>query len=76
MDLKAKRRSNAYIKLAETSMIRSQEENSDCHSCITLWHPHVCAQTAIVEEEDMTMYLEQGSAAFNALPEVSHHITA
>ncbi|KAK2167814.1 hypothetical protein NP493_1258g00021 [Ridgeia piscesae] len=46
MDLKAKRRSHAYIKLAETSMIRSQEENSDCHSCITLWHPHAYAAIA------------------------------
>ena len=51
-------------------------ENSDCHSCITLWPPHACAQAAIVEEEDTTMYLEQGSAAFNALPEVSHHSIA
>ena len=50
--------------------------NSDCHSCITLWHPHACAYAAIVEEEDTTMYLEQCSAAFNALPEVSHHSTA
>ncbi|KAK2168348.1 hypothetical protein NP493_1233g00003 [Ridgeia piscesae] len=49
-------------------MIRSQEENSDCHSCITLWHPHACAHAAIVEKEDMTMYLEQSSAAFNAIP--------
>ncbi|KAK2164787.1 hypothetical protein NP493_1394g00009 [Ridgeia piscesae] len=52
MDLKAKRRSNAYIKLAETSMIRSQEENSDCHSCITLWHPHACAYAAIASAYD------------------------
>ena len=43
-------------------------ENSDCHSCITLWHPHACAYAAILEEEDTTMYLEQSSAAFNALP--------
>ena len=48
-------------------------ENGDCHSCITLWHPHACAHAAIIEEEDTTMCLEQGSAAFNALPEVSHH---
>ena len=38
-------------------------------------HVH-CAHAAIVEEEDMTVYLEQGSAAFNALPEVNHHSTA
>ena len=37
---------------------------------------HSCAHAAIVEEDDTTMYLEQGSAAFNALPEVSHHSTA
>ena len=37
---------------------------------------HSCAHAAIVEEEDTTMYLEQGSAAFDALPEVSHHSTA
>ncbi|KAK2193709.1 hypothetical protein NP493_8g09061 [Ridgeia piscesae] len=36
------RRSNAYIKLAETSMIRSQEENSDCHSCITCASTRMC----------------------------------
>ena len=41
-----------------------------------LWHSHACAQAPIVEEEDTTMYLEQGSAAFNALPEVSHHSIA
>ncbi|KAK2188863.1 hypothetical protein NP493_117g01001 [Ridgeia piscesae] len=35
-------------------MIRSQEENSDCHSSITLWHPHACPHAAIVEEEDTT----------------------
>ena len=27
---------------------------------------HLCAHAAIVEEEDPPMYLEQGSAAFNA----------
>ena len=39
-------------------------------------HTHAYAYAAIVEEEDTTMYLEQSSAAFNALPEVSHHSTA
>ena len=39
-------------------------------------HTHACAYAAIVEEEDKTMNLEQSSAAFNALPEVSHHSTA
>ncbi|KAK2182645.1 hypothetical protein NP493_343g02000 [Ridgeia piscesae] len=43
MDRKAKPSKQRIIKLAETSMIRSQEGNSDCHSCITLWHPHACA---------------------------------
>ena len=43
---------------------------------VTLWHPHACAHAAIVDKEDMTMYLEQSSAGFNALPEVSHHSTA
>jgi len=38
-------------------------------------HVH-CAHDAIVEEEDTTVYLEQGSAAFNSLTEVIHHITA
>ena len=36
---------------------------------------HSCAHAAIFEEEDTMMYLEQGSAAFNALPEVIHHCT-
>ena len=36
---------------------------------------HSCAHAAIVEE-DTTMYLEQGSAAFNALFVISHHSTA
>jgi len=38
-------------------------------------HVH-CAHAAIVEEEDTTVYLEQGSATFNALAEVSHHSRA
>ena len=38
-------------------------------------HTRMCIRCN-VEEEDTTMYLEQSSAAFNALPEVSHHSTA
>ena len=34
---------------------------------------HSCAHAAIVEEDNTTIYLEQGSAVFKALPEVSHH---
>jgi len=34
-------------------------------------HVH-CAHAAIIEEEDTTVYLEQGSATFNALAEVCH----
>ncbi|KAK2168340.1 hypothetical protein NP493_1234g00000 [Ridgeia piscesae] len=32
-------------------MIRSQEENSDCHSCITLWHPHACAYAQLLRKK-------------------------
>ena len=55
---------------------RKCQLGDDAINYFTLWHPHACAYAAIVEEEDTTMYLEQSSAAFNALPEVSHHSTA